>query len=114
MDRDQDIQINVLCGGKRYELRTYAHEYRSLMALIYDKVYLEDFGDCKGIGRCGTCHILLLEYNEELLKREGNEQATLSKLSNTQYNSRLSCQVLLDNRVNGLTVEVVPEDYSEL
>jgi len=62
MARDRDIQVNVLCAGKRYELRTYAHEYRSLMALIYDKVYLEDFGDCKGIGRCGTCHVLLLDY----------------------------------------------------
>lgn len=114
MARDRDIQVNVLCAGKRYELRTYPHEYRSLMALIYDKVYLEDFGDCKGIGRCGTCHVLLLNYHEGLLKREGNEHSTLNKLSTSQSNSRLSCQILLDSMVNGLAVEVVEDDHPGL
>ncbi len=105
--RKRDIEIFVNCEGKDYTFQTYANEYRSLMALIYDKIYIENFGDCKGIGRCGTCHVHLLDYEGELLKREGNEQTTLSKMPVTLPNSRLSCQILMNEVVNGLRVEIV-------
>jgi 2Fe-2S ferredoxin len=46
--------------GEKYELQTYAYEYRNLMALLFDKIYIEDFGECKGMGRCGTCAVKIV------------------------------------------------------
>lgn len=114
MHRDLDIRINVFSADKKYELHTCAYEYRNLMELIYDKLYLEGFGDCRGTGRCGTCHVLLVNYFGDLTKREGNEYTTLHKLSTSKDNSRLSCQILLDKMVDGITVEVVQDDASGL
>jgi ferredoxin, 2Fe-2S len=107
--RKRDIELFVNCEGKDYTFQTYTNEYRSLMVLIYDKIYVENFGDCKGIGRCGTCHVHLLNGEGELLQREGNEQATLDKMPVTEPRSRLSCQILIDEKINGLCVEVVDD-----
>lgn len=86
---------------------TYQGEYRNLMALLYDKFYIEDFGECKGIGRCGTCHIHILNHSEELLNKVGNETTTLNKMDFVDSNSRLACQIMIDKKLHGLQIEVV-------
>ena len=77
------------------EVSTFRNEYRNLMALLYDKFYFDGFGDCKGIGRCGTCHIKIENGPADLLLRSGNEDTTLGKMENVSSNSRLSCQILI-------------------
>ncbi len=61
MVKTKDIFIKVLIGDEELQLETYTHEYRNLMMLLFDKIYLEDFGECKGMGRCGTCMIEIVE-----------------------------------------------------
>jgi ferredoxin, 2Fe-2S len=106
------IKIFVHCEGKAFVLDTYTHEYRNLMMLIYDKVYLENFGECKGTGRCGTCHIHIVDYDGELLNREGNENTTFRKMPFVKSNSRLACQIMVDEKLNGLTIEVIHDNDS--
>jgi 2Fe-2S ferredoxin len=107
-ERNQ-ITVYVTIEGKEHAFKTYAGEYRNLMMLIYDKVYIESFGDCKGIGRCGTCHVHVLNQ-PALLKREGNESTTLGKMPAVAANSRLACHILLDTHTDGLKVEVVSDE----
>lgn len=83
------------------------------MALLYDKFYIQDFGECKGTGRCGTCHILILDNEGELLSKEGNENTTLNKMTFAQPNSRLACQVIVDSKLHGLRIEVVSDGEAE-
>lgn len=109
--RQAHIIVTVLYEGREYVLRTYAREYRSLMALIYDKLYVVNFGDCKGIGRCGTCHVRLPEYAEgTLLIRSGNEPNTLGKMTGVLPTSRLSCHIPIDERLHGLLVEILQDE----
>lgn len=51
------IQFTAWYEGEKYELQTYEGEYRNLMVLLHYKMYIENFGECKGMGRCGTCAI---------------------------------------------------------
>jgi 2Fe-2S ferredoxin len=97
-------------GNKEFVLETYPYEYRSLMHLIFDKIYLEDFGDCKGMGRCGTCLVEII--NDRLVSDgfERNEQSTLNKSGYTQSNQRLSCQILVDKRINDLHCRILLPD----
>ncbi len=44
------ISLTVTFEGETYHLETHPNEYRNLMILIYDKLSLEDFGDCLGMG----------------------------------------------------------------
>ena len=104
------IRFTVSHCGVTHEVITFPHEYRSLMALLYDKFYFEDFGECKGIGRCGTCHIIISEGQPELLVRSGNEQTTLSKMENVSSKSRLSCQIMITEALHDLHFEIVEDD----
>lgn len=106
LNKNKDILINVLLNGKKYELHTFQGEYRSLMMLLNDKLYLEDFGECKGIGRCSTCCVLLLGSSESLRVKERNEASTLTKHDKLKDNIRLSCQINIDRSLNGLYLKI--------
>lgn len=95
-----EILFFIEYQGKEHTIVTYQHEYRSLMALLYDKLYVENFGDCKGIGRCGTCHVKVDNSEVSLLQRVGNEHTTLSKMENVSNNSRLSCHILITQDIH--------------
>lgn len=104
--RKFDIGITVFLNGEKHVIATYRGEYRNLMALLYDKFFIEDFGECKGVGRCGTCHVYILDGKKEWLEMEGNEPATLSKMDSVRPNSRLACQIMIDEKLHGLRIEV--------
>lgn len=95
-----EIQFRINYRGQEHIVKTHLNEYRNLMALLYDKFYFEDFGDCKGIGRCGTCHIKVEDGTSELKGRVANEQTTLNKMEYVSENSRLSCQILVDKKLH--------------
>ncbi len=107
LTRKFDISITVFLLNEKHTIQTYQGEYRNLMALLYDKFYMEDFGECKGIGRCGTCHIHILN-DAELVNKEnaGNENTTLAKMDCVQWNSRLACQIIIDQKLDGVQVKV--------
>lgn len=110
MLKTADIRIDVTWSGVMHTFQVYPHAYRSLMALICDKMYIDSFGDCKGIGRCGTCHVHILSDHPHVFTREGNEVTTLNKMPVTAANSRLACQINIDRDIDGLHVEVVGDD----
>jgi ferredoxin, 2Fe-2S len=49
------IAFTIGYAGEAYNMHTYWHEHRDLRALIKKKLKLEGFGQCGGLGRCGTC-----------------------------------------------------------
>ncbi len=102
-----DIHISITIEGKTFHVTTFRGEYRNLMTLLYDRFYVEGFGECKGTGRCGTCHVHLTGSDNELLTRVGNENTTLSKMTGVSDNSRLACQLMIDEKLDGLAVEVL-------
>ena len=103
---ERDIKIKVRVYGEEHVLETYDGEYRNLMMLIYDKIYIDEFGECKGVGRCGTCHVYVLKAPASLVFHDGVEHTTLSRLGNTNDTSHLACQIMVDKDLDGLEVEV--------
>lgn len=105
--KDKNIKITVIASsGKEFIVNVYRGEYRNLMMLIYDQCY-EDIGDCKGIGLCGTCHIHILNSAGLTETPDEQEQYTLSNSLQLKENSRLSCQIMIDEKINGLVVKVI-------
>jgi len=90
--------------GEKIEVNTHRGEFRNLMVLINEKMYVEDFGECKGIGRCGTCLISVHSENEWPIER--NEAATLKKAVGENTDFRLSCQIMIDERLEGALITV--------
>lgn len=102
-----DIVITITCNGYDTVVHTYEHEYRNLMQLINDQVFVEDFGECRGMGRCATCKVMALNHAYTPDDYERNEWATLSKAGEAIPPTRLSCQVAIDKKVNGLHFSII-------
>ena len=62
---------------------------------------------CNGCCNCGTCHV---EIEPEFLKitspMYSGEKQVLTKLKNNQASSRLACQVIVDEKLDGMRVIV--------
>lgn len=99
------ISLKVMLEGETYHLETYPNEYRNLMMLIYDKISPEDFGECLGMGKCGTC-LIEIEPGIRLNSFNRNEDTTLIK-AKSDKGLRLACQILIDEHLNGITVKVI-------
>lgn len=63
--------------------------------------------DCGGECACATCHVFI---DGEWLSRTGpiseNEAALLAFVNGVQPNSRLSCQIAVDDALDGLVVRL--------
>lgn len=101
-----DIRFTVIGEDASYVIETYTGEYRNLMALITDKIYVEDFGECKGMGRCGTCVVEILDIEDNLHLLQRNEEATMKKIGITNPNYRLACQVLINEELKNATFRI--------
>lgn len=96
----KQIQITVEFEGEEHLINTFANEYRNLMVLIYDKLFLDNFGECRGTGRCGTC-LVRVDSPGELSSYDRNEEATISKMGGEDTGVRLACQILADEKLDG-------------
>ncbi len=65
--------------------------------------------DCEGGCACATCHILIPDgFSAAIPAMEEDEQYLLDFLDNRQKNSRLSCQIKITDKLDGMVV-TVPE-----
>ncbi len=101
------IQFTLIDGEEEHVVNTYTSEYRNLMVLINEKIYLEDFGECKGMGRCGTCVVEVIDNDGGLHSFDRNEEATIKKTGITNPNYRLSCQILIDEKLTNATFRIL-------
>ena len=104
---DKDIRINMLYEDNEYEVSTYSGEYRSLMALIYDNICADDFGQCRGMGRCGTCLIEILGDTDGLGDFDRNEDTTIKKMGVTNPAARLACQIPVTAALQEITIRLI-------
>lgn len=104
----QSIHFTLISGSEVLEVETFRGEFRNLMDLINEKIYVEDFGECRGIGRCGTCLITFVSSNE-LPEMDRNEKATLTKAAVDGVQWRLSCQIMIDDLLEGTRVTIAED-----
>jgi len=61
--------------------------------------------DCGGGMACATCHVYVKEeWFNKLPKKEDGEEDMLDMAFEPKKNSRLSCQIIVSNELDGLVV----------
>lgn len=100
------INFIVTESGKTSPVHTFKGEYRDLMTLLKDKLFLDSFGECGGMGRCATC-LVEIDSKENGFIFERNESVTLLKHNITENNCRLSCQMQVDENLEGLSLKII-------
>ena len=101
------IHFTVIEDGSETKIETYEGEYKNLMFLLRDNLYLDSFGECSGMGRCATCVIKIEGLTGNAVVKDRNEPVTLSKIGFTEENIRLSCQLLINEDLNGVEIELI-------
>ena len=63
--------------------------------------------DCGGGMACATCHVYVKEeWLDKLPKKEDGEEDMLDMAFEPKRNSRLSCQLVVSDDLDGLTVDI--------
>ena len=61
--------------------------------------------DCGGACACATCHVYVAEgWLDKLKAKDDMEDSMLDFAEDVQENSRLSCQILMSDELDGLIV----------
>lgn len=70
-------------------------------------------GTCEGQMACSTCHVIVEATDFPRLKRASeDEEDMLDLAAAATRTSRLSCQIILDGKMESLTVRIPAESYN--
>ncbi|HEX7366038.1 MAG TPA: 2Fe-2S iron-sulfur cluster-binding protein [Pelobium sp.] len=100
------IKFQLIYEGVSYQVITRHNDYANLMMLISDRFADEDFGDCRGMGKCGSCTVEIANTKVALSDFGRNETTTLKKMDISAQNVRLSCQLIIDDKLNDAIIKV--------
>ena len=101
------IQFTVIDSDHSQLIETQQGSYSNLMFLLRDKLGLESFGECGGVGRCATCIITAEGITGNSIIKDRNEPTTLSKMGYEDESTRLSCQLYITSDLDGATITIL-------
>ncbi|MEM6811573.1 MAG: 2Fe-2S iron-sulfur cluster-binding protein [Pseudomonadota bacterium] len=65
--------------------------------------------ECGGACCCATCHVYVgQDWQDKLIDKTREEEDMLDEAIDVQDHSRLSCQILMSEELNGLKVRIAP------
>ena len=104
----QDIKISIIDReGQTHEVEAPTDMAMNLMEVC--KAYeLPVEGTCGGMAMCASCQCYVLS-DSILPEKSEDEEAMLSEAFHVQENSRLGCQIPMEEKLEGLKVELAPE-----
>ena len=107
----QDVTIKITDrNGVKHEVLAPTDMNMNVMELIRSYELAEEgtVGVCGGMAMCASCQCYVLN---DVLKTERNddEEAMLSEAYHVKDNSRLGCQIHISEELEGLELEIAPE-----
>ena len=106
-----DINITVTDrNGNIHKIIAPTDMAMNLMELIkaYELAPEGTIGVCGGMAMCASCQCYITS-NHQLPEMESEEEAMLSEAFNVKDNSRLGCQIFINENLEGFAFEIAPE-----
>lgn len=102
----ENIKITVIKHGAEQHFEAPNDMGLNLMEFLKATGHEQIEGMCGGMALCATCHIKLLESDVSLPEISEDEAAMLETLPCIYDNSRLACQVKLNEQIKRLKIEL--------
>jgi ferredoxin, 2Fe-2S len=102
----ENINITVLHNGEEIKLEVPNDMGLNLMEFLKANDYEQIEGTCGGMALCASCHVRVLEVAPALGEQSDDELAILETLPVVYDNSRLSCQIKLNEHLNNIKIEI--------
>ena len=107
-----DITVYVAnADGSETPLQAPTDMGLSLMEFLKGNEY-DILATCGGMALCATCHVSVLKGFDQLDEISNDEYAMLDTLPNITDTSRLSCQLKLNSKMDGLVVKIMGDGLS--
>jgi ferredoxin, 2Fe-2S len=105
---DAYLTLNVsLIDGSRFEPQASPGFHIMELVRMYG---LPIKAECGGAGVCATCHVRVPAHWQALLPPPSEEeQAKLDEIPGADESSRLACQLVMTDDLDGLELEVQPD-----
>ena len=107
-----DIKIKITDrDGVLHEIEAPTDMNMNLMEVVrsYELAPEGTIGICGGMAMCASCQCYVLS-DHELPEKSDDEEAMLAEAFNVRENSRLGCQLHISEDMDGLEVELAPEE----
>ena len=103
--------MNILVTDKKgdeHEIEfTEGDSLASTIFYSHISVEIQPFAICFFNCSCRTCHVHIEDkYAEKLPNREDSEDLMLYTATQVEQNSRLSCQIIMTNEMDGMKVAI--------
>lgn len=108
----QDITIKITDReGVIHEVQAPTDMNMNIMEVVrmYELAPEGTIGICGGMAMCASCQCYILN-DVTLPEMNDDEEAMLAEAFHVKTNSRLGCQIPIIESVNGLELELAPED----
>ncbi|WP_037491487.1 2Fe-2S iron-sulfur cluster-binding protein [Sphingobium indicum] len=106
-DRENIRVLFTLHQGETIEVSALPGQ--SIRQVALDNDVLGIVGECGGSGACGTCHAYVGgQWTERLSPPSEDEQEMLEYVLEPKPNSRLTCQIIVEEAIDGLEI-IVPD-----
>lgn len=107
-----DIKIKITDrDGVLHEVDAPTDMNMNLMEVVrsYELAPEGTIGICGGMAMCASCQCYV-KSEHELPEMSDDEEAMLAEAFNVEANSRLGCQIHMTPELDGLEVELAPEE----
>lgn len=108
----EDILIKITDReGVVHEVQAPTDMNLNIMELVrmYELAPEGTIGICGGMAMCASCQCYVLN-DIEIPEKGDDEEAMLSEAFNVKPNSRLGCQINISKNLEGLAIELAPEE----
>ncbi|MEM9361643.1 MAG: ferredoxin [Bacteroidota bacterium] len=108
-----DVKLKITDrDGVLHEVDAPTDMNMNLMEIVrsYELAPEGTIGICGGMAMCASCQCYV-NSNHELPEMSDDEEAMLSEAFNVEDNSRLGCQIHITPELEGLEVELAPEEF---
>ena len=106
-----DISIKITDrNGTLHEIQAPTDMAMNIMEVVRSYELAEEgtIGVCGGMAMCASCQCYV-NSNHELPEMSPDEDLMLAEAFHVKDNSRLGCQVHINEALNGLEIELAPE-----
>ncbi len=107
-----DVRIKIVDReGNLHEVEAPTDMNMNLMEVVrsYELAPEGTIGICGGMAMCASCQCYI-RSGHELPEKSDDEEAMLSEAFNVEESSRLGCQIPISPELEGLEVELAPEE----
>ena len=107
-----DVNIKIIDrNGEEHTVEAPTDMNMNLMEVVkaYELAEEGTFGICGGMALCASCQCYVLN-DTPLPEMEDAEDAMLSDANFVKENSRLSCQLFVNEQMEGLEIQLAPAE----